>query len=152
VNINLCKNKIKKSSTIYQNRGLSIEPNKKNLVEKYISDEKTISDQEETEKINKENYDKNKSFNSSFNDKENNKSKESNNDKNNNKSNIITNNIRVNKIPNKKTNIPPSNNNSKLSKNSVNKNLAYNFITKKYPNGTYKGYIYNDKILYKSLS
>ena len=145
VNINLCKNKIKKSSTIYQNRGLSIEPNKKNLVEKYISDEKTISDKEETEKINNENYDKNKSFNSSFNDKENNESKESNNDKNNNKSNTITNNIRVNKIPNKKANIPPSNNNSKLSKNSVNKNVAYNFITKKYPNGTYKGYIYNDK-------
>ena len=145
VNINLCKNKIKKCSTIYQNRGLSIRQNKKNLVEKYISDDEIISDKNETEKINNENYDKNKSFNSSFNDEENTNIRESINDKNNNKSNTITNIIRVNKIPNKKQNNPLSNNNQKLSNNTTNKNVVYNFITKKYPNGTYKGYICNDK-------
>ena len=140
VNINLCKDKFRHSSTFYENRGLSIKENRKNNLKKEISFEEEISERKvNNDKINNENNNKTISFNSSIKIDGNSKIKESNNE-NNNKQNRITNIIRVNKIPNPKSDIHT---NPKITNNSNQKKLTY--ITKKYPNGTYKGYIYNDK-------
>ena len=140
VNINLCKDKFRHSSTFYENRGLSIKENRNNNLKKEISFEEEISERKvNNNKINNENNNKTISFNSSIKNDGNSKIKESNNE-NNNKQNRITNIIRVNKIPNPKSDIHT---NPKITNNSNQKKLTY--ITKKYPNGTYKGYIYNDK-------
>ena len=140
VNINLCKDKFRHSSTFYENRGLSIKENRNNNLKKEISFEEEISERKvNNDKINNENNNKTISFNSSIKIDGNSKIKESNNE-NNNKQNRITNIIRVNKIPNPKSDIHT---NPKITNNSNQKKLTY--ITKKYPNGTYKGYIYNDK-------
>ena len=140
VNINLCKDKFRHSSTFYENRGLSIKENRNNNLKKEISFEEEMSERKENNnKINNENNNKTISFNSSIKNDGNSKIKESNNE-NNNKQNRITNIIRVNKIPNPKSDIHT---NPKITNNSNQKKLTY--ITKKYPNGTYKGYIYNDK-------
>ena len=142
VNINLCKEKIKNSSTFYQNRGLSIKQNNHNLLEKEILDEE-ISDKDEDNNLNLNIENKDKSFNSSFNDDKNSKNKSYND--NINKRNTITNIILVNKNQKIKSNIPQNKTNQKISNNIIDKTATFNYVIKKYSNGTYKGYISNEK-------
>ena len=138
VNINLCKNKVKNCSTFYANRGLSIEEKEKS--------------ETSLEEINSSN-EKNETNNISINDLSNslNSSNKVSNQENinnfNKKTNItnITNIIRLNKAPFKNLNTK-TNNYIKLSNNNIKpKNISFNYVTKKYPNGNYKGYILNDK-------
>ena len=111
VNINLCKDKIKNSSTFYENRGLSIQE-KQNLEKSFDSSNGEIND---ISNDNKEiSYEKN------------------------NKKNTVTNISRINKTTN-------NNFNKVINSNIKSKNISFNYVTKKYPNGTYKGYILNDK-------
>ena len=111
VNINLCKDKIKNSSTFYENRGLSIQE-KQNLEKSFDSSNGEIND---ISNDNKEiSYEKN------------------------NKKNTVTNISRINKTTN-------NNFNKVINSNIKSKNISFNYVTKKFPNGTYKGYILNDK-------
>ena len=144
VNINLCTDKFKHSSTFYENRGLSINEKSDNDKKREISYEEIIRDKNKNEKnkINNENNDITNSFNSNNKNEDNSGKKEINNNVNNKIQNKITNIIRVNKIPNLKSN---NNANPKFSNSTISKSKTYNLITKSYPNGTYKGYILNDK-------
>ena len=144
VNINLCTDKFKHSSTFYENRGLSINEKSDNDKKREISYEEIIRDKNKNEKnkINNENNDITNSFNSNNKNEDNSGKKEINNNVNNKIQNKITNIIRVNKIPNLKSN---NNANPKISNSTISKSKTYNLITKSYPNGTYKGYILNDK-------
>ena len=62
-----------------------------------------------------------------------------------NKKNAVNNIIRLNKIPNPKQH--EKNIKIKLpeNKNTIHRSITYNLTTKKYPNGTYKGFIFNGK-------
>ena len=133
--INLCKNKVKNCSTFYANRGLSIEEKEKSET----SLEEINSSNEKKETSNISINDLSKSINSS--------NKESNQENINhfNKKTNITKIIRLNKAPIRNLNTK-TNNYIKLSNNNTKpKNISFNYVTKKYPNGTYKGYILNDK-------
>ena len=144
VNINLCTDKFKHSSTFYENRGLSINEKSDNDKKREISYEEIIRDKNKNEKnkIKNENNGTTNSFNSNNKNEDNSGKKEINNNVNNKIQNKITNIIRVNKIPNLKSN---NNANPKFSNSTISKSKTYNLITKSYPNGTYKGYILNDK-------
>ena len=150
VNINLCKRKFKKNSSIfYENGGLSTiehnDNNNQNALKKSISSEEiSISNKNKTDKI-KEKNDETKSINSFKINEEINSIKEENKENDIiNKKNPVTNIIRINKIPNPKQS-EKNTHNIKLSNNMIQRSITYNLTTKKYPNGTYKGIICNGK-------
>ena len=143
ISINLCKDKYKNSSIFNEKKIVSIKENKnnnnnKNILKKAISYEEIILNKNDSNIISKEKIDFSKEINTI----------EEDNTENEiiiNKRNAVNNIIRLNKIPNPKQH--EKNIKIKLpeNKNTIHRSITYNLTTKKYPNGTYKGFIFNGK-------
>ena len=141
VNINLCKNKFKKCSTFYENRGLSIKENISKILKLKKAYDEINTNINATNKINSV---ISNNLNATYQNDENSESKEFDYDNiKNNKKNYINNIIRLNKV--NYSNINNINSITNISDKNIPKNISYNYVTKKYPNGTYKGYILNEK-------